>query len=76
MVRIGAGPHSRAHTGAGPRRRRVLVPESIDNPKMMDRLQAGDDAGEQVGRVLDQNLERPVHVFVLGDDDHRGDHHH
>jgi len=46
----------------------ILVPESIDNPKMMDRLQAGDDAGEQVGRVLDQNLERAVHVFVLGDD--------
>jgi hypothetical protein len=46
----------------------ILVPESIDNPKMMDRLQAGDDAGEKVGRVLDQNLERPVHVFVLGDD--------
>jgi hypothetical protein len=45
----------------------ILVPESIDNPKMMDRLQAG-DAGDMVGRVLDQNLERPVHIFVLGDD--------
>lgn len=46
----------------------IVVPESIDNPKLMDRLQAGGDVGEQVGRVLDQNLERPVHVFVLGDD--------
>ncbi|CAN5377350.1 hypothetical protein BH23ACT3_BH23ACT3_18090 [soil metagenome] len=46
----------------------ILVPESIDNPKMMDRLQAGDGAGEMVARVLDQNIERPVHIFVLGDD--------
>jgi hypothetical protein len=46
----------------------ILVPESIDNPKMMDRIQAGDDAGEMVGRVLDQNIERPIHIFVLGDD--------
>jgi hypothetical protein len=46
----------------------ILVPESIDNPKMMDRLQAGDDAGEMIGRLLDQNIERPIHIFVLGDD--------
>lgn len=46
----------------------VVVSASLDKPKMMDRLQAGDDAGEMVSRVLDQNLDRPVHVFVLGDD--------
>lgn len=47
----------------------LVVPESIDKPRVMDRLQPGDDAGEQVGRVLDQNLDRSVHVFVVGDDD-------
>lgn len=47
----------------------IIIPESIDHPKLMDRLQAGGDTGEKVGRVLDQNLERTVHVFVLSDDD-------
>lgn len=46
----------------------ILVPEELDKPRVMDRLQAGDDAGEMIGRVLDQNLERPVHLFVLADD--------
>jgi hypothetical protein len=45
----------------------VLVPESLDDPTMMDRLQPG-DAGDMVSRVLDQNLEAPIHVFVVSDD--------
>lgn len=47
----------------------VVVPESIESPRVMDRLQAGEDTGEQIGRVLDQNIERSVHIFVVGDDD-------
>lgn len=45
----------------------ILVPESLDKPTLMDRLQPG-DAGDMVARVLDQNVERPVHVFVLSED--------
>lgn len=46
----------------------VLVPASPEAPKMMDRLQAGEDAGDQIGRVLDQQLDRTVFVFVVLDD--------
>ncbi len=46
----------------------VLVPESPEKPRVMDRLQPGSDAGEQIGRVLDQNLERTVYVFIVKDD--------
>mgnify|MGYP000574657495 CR=1 FL=1 len=46
----------------------VMVPAEPESPKMMDRLQAGDDAGDQIGRVLDQQLERTVFVFVVHDD--------
>lgn len=47
----------------------VLVPSEAESPRMMDRLQAGDDAGEQIGRVLDQQVDRTVFVFVVRDDD-------
>lgn len=47
----------------------VLVPEWPERPRVMDRLQPGSDAGEQIGRVLDQNLERTVYVFVVRNDD-------
>lgn len=46
----------------------VVVPARPESPKMMDRLQAGEDAGEQIGRVLDQQLDRPVFVFVVSED--------
>lgn len=46
----------------------VIVPAEPESPKMMDRLQAGDDAGDQIGRVLDQQLERSVFVFVVQED--------
>jgi hypothetical protein len=44
----------------------VLLPRELDDKRMMDRLQSG-DASEMVGRVLDQNVEDPIHVFVLDD---------
>lgn len=47
----------------------VLVPLQPEKPRVMDRLQPGSDLGEQIGRVLDQNLERTVYVFVVRDDD-------
>lgn len=47
----------------------VVVPQRPDKPRVMDRLQPGSDLGEQIGRVLDQNLERTVYVFVVRDDD-------
>lgn len=47
----------------------VIVPSAPESPKMMDRLQTGDDTGEQIGRVLDQQLDRTVFVFVVRDDD-------
>lgn len=46
----------------------VLVPEWPEKQRVMDRLQPGSDAGEQIGRVLDQNLERTVYVFIVKDD--------
>jgi hypothetical protein len=45
----------------------VLVPEQLDHPTMMDRLQPG-DAGEMVTRVLDQNVADRVRVLVLSQD--------
>jgi hypothetical protein len=45
----------------------VLVPEALDDATMMDRLQPG-GAGDMVSRVLDQNLDDPIHVFVVSDD--------
>jgi hypothetical protein len=45
----------------------VLVPESLDDATMMDRLQPG-GAGDMVSRVLDQNVDDPIHVFVVSDD--------
>ncbi len=45
----------------------VVVPEHLDKPRIMDRLQSGDDTAELIGRVLDQNLERPVHLFVVAE---------
>lgn len=46
----------------------VVVPDGLAKPRVMDRLQGGGDPEELIGHVLDQNLERPVHLFVVDTD--------
>lgn len=43
----------------------VLLPEQLDEPKLMDRLQVGDTAPEMVQRVAGLNLERPPVVLTV-----------
>lgn len=51
----------------------ILVPEKLHKPRVMDRLQAKGDPEEQIAHVLDQNVERTVHLLVVADDEDRID---
>lgn len=43
----------------------VLLPEQLDHPKMMDRLQIGSDPAAMVDRVADLQMPNPPVVFLV-----------
>lgn len=45
----------------------VLLPEQLDEPKLMDRIQIGSSPPEMVRRVAELNLRRPPKILVVDD---------
>ncbi len=45
----------------------VMLPDSLDEPKMADRLQSGSSPSTMVQRVAELNLQRPPLVFEVSD---------
>jgi hypothetical protein len=46
----------------------ILLPEQLDEPKLMDRLQAGDTAPAMVQRIAEASLQRPPVVLSVPED--------
>ena len=46
----------------------ILLPEHLDQPKMMDRIQIGSSPPEMIGRVAELNLQQPPVVLAVDSD--------
>lgn len=46
----------------------VILPERLDHPKMMDRIQVGSSPPEMVQRVAELNLEHPPQILAMTED--------
>ena len=46
----------------------VLLPDHLDNPKIMDRLQIGSDTAQMIDRVAELQMPIPPTVLVVRED--------